>query len=254
MLQLLFPDDNAAAASSAPTINEEDLQQLISMGFDPDLCRYALEDARNSGSLLLIQIDRPLSHTFSEIGVEQATMWLFDNGSNPEVLEKIASKKAAQSNSGNSSVEAVPNDIIELIGSMGFSVAQARYALKETSNAAERAVDWLFSHPDFDCEDVPSNSNEKCEESESAGDAGSGLYELFGVVQHRGTSASSGHYVAYIKIGRLKVFYDVLFSSLLLQRVAGFSLTTAKSQNHSLHQLVKVICFSFDALSSKDRQ
>lgn len=180
-------------------------------------------------------------------------MWLFDNGSNPEVLEKIAAKKVAQSNSGSSSVEAVPSETIELICSMGFSVAQARYALKETSNDAERAVDWLFSHPDFDCEEVSSNSNEKSEESESGGDVGSGLYELFAAVQHRGTSASSGHYVAYLKLGIFIVFIPIFFSS-LLQRVVGFSLTIAKSRNPSPHPLVRVICTSFDALNFKGRQ
>jgi ubiquitin carboxyl-terminal hydrolase 5/13 len=31
---------------------------------------------------------------------------------------------------------------------MGFSAPQARQALKETGGDMERAVDWLFSHPD----------------------------------------------------------------------------------------------------------
>lgn len=37
---------------------------------------------------------------------------------------------------------------------MGFTLNQAKKALKETSGSMERAVDWLFSHSDDQGEDI----------------------------------------------------------------------------------------------------
>jgi ubiquitin carboxyl-terminal hydrolase 5/13 len=45
------------------------------------------------------------------------------------------------------SVDAAPGDIASLTD-MGFTAAQAKKALHETSNNLERAVEWLFGHPD----------------------------------------------------------------------------------------------------------
>jgi ubiquitin carboxyl-terminal hydrolase 5/13 len=43
---------------------------------------------------------------------------------------------------------------------MGFSAPQARQALKETAGDMERAVDWLFSHPDAQGDFDESGSSE----------------------------------------------------------------------------------------------
>jgi ubiquitin carboxyl-terminal hydrolase 5/13 len=61
-------------------------------------------------------------------------------------------------NAGSSSAKGAPAAIdpeqIEMLGAMGFNAPQARQALKETGGDMERAVEWLFSHPeaagDFD--------------------------------------------------------------------------------------------------------
>ncbi len=46
-----------------------------------------------------------------------------------------------------------PSDIAQLMD-MGFSEKQAQKALKETSQNVERAVDWLFNHPEETGEDM----------------------------------------------------------------------------------------------------
>ena len=94
---------------------------------------------------------------------------------------------------------------------MGFTPAQARHALKETGQDVERAVDWLFNHPDEPivdpAEEAPAAEEDEKEEKES----GDPLYELFGVVQHRGTSIGSGHYVAYLKRGFFLISFQISF-------------------------------------------
>jgi len=80
---------------------------------------------------------------------------------------------------------------------MGFTNAQARKALIETSNNVERAVEWLFSHPDDsgDVEMAPANADTAALPSHVPG---SSTYRVKGLISHRGTSVHCGHYVAHI--------------------------------------------------------
>lgn len=88
-----------------------------------------------------------------------------------------------------------------MIMSMGFTIAQATKALKETNNSTERAVDYIFSHQDeLDMIDV--------QEAESASSGGSppknyrdgdGKYRLKAFISHMGTSSQVGHYVCHIR-------------------------------------------------------
>jgi ubiquitin carboxyl-terminal hydrolase 5/13 len=48
------------------------------------------------------------------------------------------------------------------LGNMGFNAPQARQALKETGGDMERAVDWLFSHPDAPGDFDEGGSSEVC--------------------------------------------------------------------------------------------
>ena len=43
-------------------------------------------------------------------------------------------------------------DNIAMVMSMGFSADQARTALRNTDNNVERAIEWIFSHPDGEAE------------------------------------------------------------------------------------------------------
>ena len=69
---------------------------------------------------------------------------------------------------------------------------------------AERAVEWLFSHPDDNGElTTTSSSSAPAAESKPQGPGGSSAlpakYELKSFISHKGPSVHSGHYVAHIK-------------------------------------------------------
>ena len=66
----------------------------------------------------------------------------------------------------------------------------------------ERAVDWLFSHPDETGEDAPAPTVSVVYDQQPA------VYELFAFISHRGTSAHCGHYVAHIKKGSDWVLFN----------------------------------------------
>ncbi len=84
---------------------------------------------------------------------------------------------------------------------MGFTVPQARKALKETDCNVERAVEWLFSHPDDLGDDTTtiagSGTPPKADPGGSA--ALPAKYTLRAFISHKGPSVHSGHYVAHIK-------------------------------------------------------
>ncbi|KAF5329165.1 hypothetical protein D9611_013211 [Ephemerocybe angulata] len=72
--------------------------------------------------------------------------------------------------------------MVGMLADMGFTSAQAKKALKETSGDAERAVEWLFSHPEETGEDTSTTAT-------------------FSADSHKGPSVQSGHSVAHIHIG-----------------------------------------------------
>ncbi len=107
-----------------------------------------------------------------------------------------------------------------MLSDMGFTSAQAKKALRETvsivcvvsllinqadhsSNLAqdgnaERAVEWLFSHPDDTGEEVVTPSKSKSGNFGGSKDLPA-KYRLKAFVSHKGPSVHSGHYVATIR-------------------------------------------------------
>jgi len=99
---------------------------------------------------------------------------------------------------------------IAMLASVGFTQAQARKALRETDGNIERAVDWVFKHPDDTGEDsAPAASSPSG--ADSAKPVVPGIpdlparYCLRAFVSHKGPSVHSGHYVAHVRAPRLKV-------------------------------------------------
>ena len=107
-----------------------------------------------------------------------------------------------------------------MLSDMGFSPAQARKALRETVSPmlsidrvyligsfqggdAERAVEWLFNHPDDTGEDVPMGDVPEASTSKTKDLPGSktlpAKYRLKAFISHKGPSVHSGHYVVHIK-------------------------------------------------------
>ncbi|KXT02286.1 hypothetical protein AC578_243 [Pseudocercospora eumusae] len=168
--------DAAGGASNKFVPNEMALEMLMGMGFPRVRCEKALKATGNSDA-------------------EVATGWLFEHMEDPDIDVPLEEPAAA----GGSS--AVDPDMIETLGGMGFSAPQARQALKETGGDMERAVDWLFSHPeatgDFG-EDEPA-ANGAATETKVVEDNKPALFSLKSIVCHKGSSIHAGHYVAFIK-------------------------------------------------------
>ena len=94
---------------------------------------------------------------------------------------------------------------------MSFSEAQARKALKNTDNNVERAVDWIFSHPDDvggDDDDADVTAAPSAAATPNLTD-GPPTYRMKAIISHMGNSHLVGHYVAHIlKGGQWVIFND----------------------------------------------
>jgi len=179
--ELAEEQEAGAGASQAFAPNEMALEMLMSMGFPRVRCEKALHATGNSDA-------------------EVATAWLFEHMEDPDIDSPLNVGGVGKPAGG-----AVDQESIENLGNMGFSAPQARQALKETSGDMERAVDWLFSHPDATgdfgedeggaatTELAPSAMGEMVVDDKPA------EFSLKSIVCHKGSSIHAGHYVAFIK-------------------------------------------------------
>jgi ubiquitin carboxyl-terminal hydrolase 5/13 len=184
------PSATAGGTSAAFTPNEVTLSQLESMGFPRVRCEKALHATGNQDA-------------------ESAMTWLFSHMEDPDIDEPLnfgggGGGTATGSGSGGGDD---PGKIAQL-GDMGITAPQARKALRECGGDVNRALDWVFSHPE-DPGDVggepPSaaaqhHHQEEKTESQVAGTAAiPPTFELQSIVCHKGASIHAGHYVAFIK-------------------------------------------------------
>eukprot|EP00735_Rhodelphis_limneticus_P009050 TRINITY_DN2503_c0_g1::TRINITY_DN2503_c0_g1_i1::g.19124::m.19124 TRINITY_DN2503_c0_g1::TRINITY_DN2503_c0_g1_i1::g.19124 ORF type:complete len:805 (+),score=50.59,sp/P56399/UBP5_MOUSE/34.24/1e-149,UCH/PF00443.24/2.1e-48,UCH_1/PF13423.1/7.1e+03,UCH_1/PF13423.1/2.6e-25,UBA/PF00627.26/54,UBA/PF00627.26/6.6e-12,UBA/PF00627.26/1.3e-05,zf-UBP/PF02148.14/0.0099,zf-UBP/PF02148.14/1.4e+04,zf-UBP/PF02148.14/2.8e-20,zf-UBP/PF02148.14/1.4e+04,zf-UBP/PF02148.14/5.1e+03,UBA_3/PF09288.5/5.2e+02,UBA_3/PF09288.5/ len=138
---------------------EEVFGQLVSMGFSEASSRAASLRASS---------------------VEDAMAWALENP-NGEV---------------EASAAVVDESSVQMLQGMGFDAEHVRIALKACDGDVNRAVDWLFSHPD------PASATAETSTPKTVGDFAEAVppvYELVAFVTHRGTSVHCGHYVAHIK-------------------------------------------------------
>ncbi|TAQ83689.1 hypothetical protein B7494_g7979 [Chlorociboria aeruginascens] len=156
--------------------NPEALQQLESMGFPPNRCLKALHatgntDAQSAMEWLLTHMDDADIDAPLDLGAEEAA---------PSVADP---------------------EKVEMLGAMGFGPPQARKALRETGGDVERAVEWLFSHPD-DQGEFEEDSHVTVDSSAKEPPGNSVLpaaFQLQSIICHKGASIHSGHYVAFIR-------------------------------------------------------
>ena len=178
-------DDARSQPSSSPFIpNDAALSMLESMGFPRNRCVRAL-------------------HATCNADPEAASNWLFAHMEDPNIddpLDLEGEKGASGSSAGKSS--AVDADKIEALGNMGFSAPLARQALKETGGDMERAVDWLFNHPeatgDYDTGNQGESENLASDGEDKAGalpgnDALPANFQLQSIVCHKGRSIHAGY-------------------------------------------------------------
>ncbi|KAH9012646.1 ubiquitin carboxyl-terminal hydrolase 14 [Lactarius hengduanensis] len=161
-----------------PEFNQAALSQLEAMGFPQVRCQKALLATGNSDP-------------------EAAMEWLFAHMEDPDIDDPIVILSGGAGGGG-------PEPSAEQVGmlvDMGFSRAQARKALRETSGDAERAVEWLFSHPDDTGEDEqpPPRSSSSSTASTVVPQQLPARYRLRAFISHKGSSVHSGHYVAHIR-------------------------------------------------------
>ncbi|KAF4471147.1 ubiquitin thiolesterase [Fusarium albosuccineum] len=186
-----LPDEPETKASAFEP-DATALAQLEAMGFPRNRCERALHATGNSDA-------------------NAAMEWLFGHMEDPDIDAPL--ELGGQAAGGDTA----DPEKIEMLGAMGFGAPQAKKALKETGGDVERAVEWLFSHPDdqglFD-DDVPAEGATSGPK-ELAGSADlPATFQLRSIVCHKGTSIHAGHYVAFIRkaLGDANVPKWVLFN------------------------------------------
>ncbi|KAF1581970.1 UNVERIFIED_CONTAM: Ubiquitin carboxyl-terminal hydrolase 13, partial [Eudyptes pachyrhynchus] len=202
---IIIPDDPKAL-----DIDESSVMQLAEMGFPLEACRKAVYYTGN-------------------LGAEVAFNWIIAHMEEPDFAEPLATPAFGEVASSGAAAFGIvgldnqpPEEMVAIIISMGFQRNLSIQALKATNNNLERALEWIFSHPELEEESEPAldmmnmenNANANIlAETGSEGPRikdGSGRYELFGFISHMGTSTMSGHYVCHIKKeGRWVIYNDL---------------------------------------------
>ncbi|KAK9554067.1 ubiquitin C-terminal hydrolase Ubp14 [Aspergillus fumigatus] len=168
----LLPEDDPSVSGFSPDQNI--LNQLLAMGFPKIRCEKALHATGNSDT-------------------EAAMNWLFSHMDDPDIdIPLVVSKVTGPANMALQD----PSKVSQLI-EMGIDEDRAQRALAATGGDVDRALDWVFSHPD----ERPEYKSGDC-------DSGSRLpgfnetpaiYQLRAIVCHKGTSVHAGHYVAFVR-------------------------------------------------------
>ncbi|NWQ62998.1 UBP13 hydrolase, partial [Neopipo cinnamomea] len=210
---IVIPDDPKGIyclPASSLDIDESSVMQLAEMGFPLEACRKAVYYTGN-------------------LGAEVAFNWIIAHMEEPDFAEPLVIPAFGEvASSGAAALGTVgldnqpPEEMVAIIISMGFQRNLAIQALKATNNNLERALEWIFSHPDLEEEsepaldtmDMENNANANIlADTESEGPRikdGPGRYELFGFISHMGTSTMSGHYVCHLKKeGRWVIYNDL---------------------------------------------
>jgi ubiquitin carboxyl-terminal hydrolase 5/13 len=150
--------------------NAEAVAQLEGMGFPRNRCEKALHATGNSDA-------------------NAAMEWLFGHMEDPDIDEPLNLGGASSGSASTADPEK-----IEMLGAMGFGAPQAKKALKETGGDVERAVEWLFSHPDDQgLFDDAANESGPAAPKETAGSATlPANFQLQSIACHKGTSIHAG--------------------------------------------------------------
>ncbi|KAI9452342.1 ubiquitin carboxyl-terminal hydrolase 14 [Russula earlei] len=185
-----LPED-APAETNLPEFNQAALAQLEAMGFPLIRCQKALLATGNSDP-------------------EAAMEWLFAHMEDPDIDAPIVQFASGGGGGGGGGGPEPAPEQISALADMGFSRAQARKALRQSNGDLERAIEWVFSHPDDTGEDESGETATGTGASGTAKTAPAALpgssalparYRLRAFVSHKGPSVHSGHYVAHIRTG-----------------------------------------------------
>uniref|UniRef100_A0A671YZV3 Ubiquitin carboxyl-terminal hydrolase n=1 Tax=Sparus aurata TaxID=8175 RepID=A0A671YZV3_SPAAU len=205
MPPIVLPED-----TRAPEIDETAAMQLAEMGFPLEACRKAVYYTGN-------------------MGPEMAFNWIIAHMEEPDFAEPLTlpsmidpGPSTSDSPMGATPLgSSPPEESIAILTSMGFPRNHSIQALKATNNNLERALDWIFTHPEeeesdalSDMADTEPNDNafsnaNSHSDSTLSPDRDTTGYELFAFISHMGASTMSGHYVCHIKKeGRWVIYND----------------------------------------------
>merc|ERR1719452_129289 len=81
----------------------------------------------------------------SSSGVEAAMGWVMDHMEDPDFSSPFT---PGGGKAGVVKKCTAGEEVIAMVMSMGFTKDQAEMALRNTDNNVERAIEWIFSHPD----------------------------------------------------------------------------------------------------------
>lgn len=166
-----LPDEPEAPAQAFEP-DATALAMLEGMGFPRPRCEKALHATGNSDA-------------------NAAMEWLFAHMEDPDIDEPL---NLGGGSGGSGSGEADPEKI-EMLGAMGFGPPQAKKALRETGGDVERAVDWLFNHPDeqgiFE-EDAGAGGPPPAPKEPAGSSTLPANFQLQSLVCHKGTSIHTG--------------------------------------------------------------
>uniref|UniRef100_A0A8C6S771 Ubiquitin carboxyl-terminal hydrolase n=1 Tax=Neogobius melanostomus TaxID=47308 RepID=A0A8C6S771_9GOBI len=225
MPPIVLPEDTRGMSYQeadvvSPEIDEAAAMQLAEMGFPLEACRKAVYYTGN-------------------MGPEMAFNWIIAHMEEPDFAEPLTlpsmldpSLSTSDSPMGATPLDnSPPEESVSILTSMGFPRAHSIRALKNTNNNLERALDWIFTHPEegeesdalSDMADTEPNDN-AFSNANSHSDStlspdrdatgprvkdGPGRYELFAFISHMGASTMSGHYICHIKKeGRWVIYND----------------------------------------------
>uniref|UniRef100_A0A8C2H5X4 Ubiquitin carboxyl-terminal hydrolase n=1 Tax=Cyprinus carpio TaxID=7962 RepID=A0A8C2H5X4_CYPCA len=191
---IVIPED-----TRAPEIDESSVMQLAEMGFPLEACRKAVYYTGN-------------------MGAEMAFNWIIAHMEEPDFAEPLAIPSYMEPDLPSPSFPTIsaldnqpPEESISILTSMGFPRHHTIQALKATNNNLERALDWIFTHPDCEDESEAMSDTADTEPNNNSFSNANDLssYELFAFISHMGSSTMSGHYVCHIKKeGRWLIYND----------------------------------------------
>jgi ubiquitin carboxyl-terminal hydrolase 5/13 len=169
----LLPEEATPAGVNAPSFvpNAEAAAQLESMGFPRARIEKALHATGNSDA-------------------SAAMEWLFAHMDDPDIDVPL------DLGGNTASASTADPEKIAMLESMGLGGPRAVKALKETNGDVERAIEWLFSHPDDEGEpdEADGDTNEAADKKPTV--VGSSelpaKFQLQSIVCHKGTSIHTG--------------------------------------------------------------
>ncbi|KIW45357.1 uncharacterized protein PV06_03753 [Exophiala oligosperma] len=168
-------DVGGASTSASFVPNEGALSMLEGMGFPRVRCEKALHATGNSDA-------------------DAAMNWLFAHMEDPDIDEPLNLGGSGGGGAGDDSEK------IAQLGDMGISAPQARKALRECGGDVNRALDWVFSHPDDQGDFGEDGSSGPAQQKVLPGsDSLPARYELQSIACHKGASVHAGHYVAFVR-------------------------------------------------------